>query len=191
MANTEPEYEPGSEFEPLSEDTVFDVLSSPRRRYLLYYLRTVGGAAELNEIAQQVAAWENGIEVERIERQQRKRVYVSLYQSHVPRLAEVGIIEYDADAGVVALADAAETIDAFLAGRREPARPWGAYYLVAAGASALLVGGAVIGIFDLPGLVVAVVITGAFATLAGAQFVTERERPADVPPDVERANRRP
>lgn len=192
MANTESETEQSSEYESasLSEETVFDVLSSPRRRYLLYYLRTVGGTAELNEIAQQVAAWENEIEVEAVERQQRKRVYVSLYQSHVPRLTEVGIIEYDADAGVVALADGAETIDVFLAGRRDSTRRWVWYYLAAAATSTLLVGVVILGVLDLSGLVVAAVIAGAFAALAGAQFVTERERPVDTPPDVERANRR-
>ena len=191
MANidseAEAEAEPGAEA--LSEATVFEVLSSPRRRYLLYYLRTVGGTAELNECARQIAAWENEIDIESVERQQRKRVYVSLYQSHVPRLAEAGVVAYDADAGVVALADGAETIEGFLADSREPTRRWATYYLAAAAGSAVLVGTAVLGLFDLSGLVVAVVITGVFAAIAGAQFVTERDRPVDAPPDVERANR--
>lgn len=173
-----------------SEGTVFDVLSSPRRRYALYYLRTVGGSAELNEIARQVAAWENGIERRAVGRQQRKRVYVSLYQTHVPRLAEAGVIDYDAERGIVTLAEHAGTVDAFLTGRRQSTQPWTRYYLAVAAAGVFGVVAAVAGVLDVSGLVLAVAIAGAVAALATAQFVAERRRHAEAPPDVESGEER-
>lgn len=174
----------------LSEETVFDALSSPRRRYLLYYLRRVGGNADIDEIARQVAAWENGVAIEDVERQQRKRVYVSLYQTHVPKLAAAGVIEYDADAGTVALGRRAAAVDAHLAGGREPERPWERYYLTLSAASALFVGAVAVGALDLSGLAVASVVVGTFATLAIAHVLDDRREAPTTPPDVRAAERR-
>lgn len=98
----------------LSQDVVFDILSSPRRRYVLYYLRDTGEAMKLTDLAEQVAAWENDTEPEDITDKERKRVYVSLYQTHIPRLEEAGIIAYDQDSGTVALANEASDIDQYL-----------------------------------------------------------------------------
>jgi DNA-binding transcriptional ArsR family regulator len=41
----------------LSQDVIFDILSSPRRRYVLYYLRKEGGPIDLTQLAERVAAW--------------------------------------------------------------------------------------------------------------------------------------
>jgi len=45
---------------------------------------------------------------------QRKRVYTSLYQSHLPRLHKYGFIEYDADRGTIELTPLAENLDIYL-----------------------------------------------------------------------------
>lgn len=120
----------------LSQDVVFDLLSSPRRRFVLYYLNQVDGEVEIGELADEVAAWENDTDVDDLTSQQRKRVYVSLYQTHVPKMEDAGIIEYDSDRGVVALADQADDISAYLS-REEDGRPWQRYYLGLAAVSAL------------------------------------------------------
>ena len=120
----------------LSQDVVFDLLSSPRRRFVLYYLNQVDEEVEIGELADEVAAWENETDVDDLTSQQRKRVYVSLYQTHVPKMEDAGIIEYDSDRGTVALADQAEDISAYLS-REEESRPWQRYYLALAAVSAL------------------------------------------------------
>ncbi|SNZ16932.1 hypothetical protein SAMN06269185_2818 [Natronoarchaeum philippinense] len=120
----------------LSQDVVFDLLSSPRRRFVLYYLNQVDGEIEIGELADEVAAWENETAVDDLTSQQRKRVYVSLYQTHVPKMEDAGIIEYDSDGGTVALADQADDISAYLS-REEDSRPWQQYYLGLAVAGAL------------------------------------------------------
>lgn len=123
----------------LSQDVVFDILSSPRRRYTLYYLRTTEGPIKLTDLATQVAAWENEADPDEITDQERKRVYVSLYQTHIPRLDEADIVEYDSDSGLVALTESAYTIDEYLDGP-EDGVPWHQIYLLLAGIGAVLLG---------------------------------------------------
>jgi hypothetical protein len=53
-----------SDTTPLASDQVFETLSSQRRRMVLYYLRNHDGTATINELAEQIDAWENEIEVE-------------------------------------------------------------------------------------------------------------------------------
>lgn len=59
------------------------------------------GQTDLGEIADQVAAWEHDTTIDELPAKQRKRVYISLYQSHLPTLAEHGVVEYDQDSNRV------------------------------------------------------------------------------------------
>lgn len=125
----------------LSQDVIFDVLSSSRRRYVLYYLSQRDEPVELPSLAEEVAAWETETSVDELSSQERKRVYVSLYQTHIPKLEEVGLVDYDQDSGEVSLTERSGQIQSFL---REPASREGglASAVVAVAASlAVLVGG--------------------------------------------------
>lgn len=123
----------------LSQDVVFDILSSPRRRYVLYYLRQTGEPVQLTDLAEQVAAWENETDPSEITEQERKRVYVSLYQTHIPRLDEVGIVDYDQDSGMIVLSEDAEHIDEYLV-TSEETTSWQQFYLILAVVSGLVLG---------------------------------------------------
>jgi hypothetical protein len=114
----------------LARDAVFDMLSNPRRRYVLYYLRHESGPVQLTSLAERVAAAENETDVESLEDRDRKRVYVSLYQTHVPKLSDAGLVEYDKEAGTVALTDDARIIDQYIS-RPRPERgvSWPLVYL--------------------------------------------------------------
>lgn len=103
-----------SDEEPLSQDLVFDLLSSPRRRFVLYYLRSESESMQLTDLADEVAAWEYDTPVEELTEQERKRAYVSLYQTHVPKLAEAGLIDYDTESGTIRLTDRASDVDEYL-----------------------------------------------------------------------------
>jgi hypothetical protein len=59
----------------------------------------------LNELAEQIAGDENDIGVEDLSSQQRKRVYVSLHQNHLPKMDDMGVVDYDRDRGTIALGD--------------------------------------------------------------------------------------
>lgn len=110
----------------LSQDRVFDILSNPRRRFVLHYLSRQSGSVPLRELADEVARWETGDET--LSPQQRKRVYVSLYQTHIPRLADAGMIEFDSDSGLVNLADQAREIDNYVKNQSNDRR-WPIYYI--------------------------------------------------------------
>lgn len=125
----------------LSQDLVFEVLKSPRRRYVLYYLRKHGGVVDLSEVTEQVAAWENGTTIEGLESEQRKRVYISLYQTHLPKLDEAGIVEYDQGDGVIKLSDQANELDDYLGDQSTANVPWDKCYLLLSILSAFLVAG--------------------------------------------------
>jgi len=167
--------------EQLSRDQVFDILSSPRRRYVLYYLREYGGPVELTDLAEKLAAWENDTTVEELPPQARKRVYVSLYQTHVPKLQEAGLIEYDSDSGELWLAEANSVVDPYI-GDGETERPWYLYYLALALSSGVLLLTVLAGVVQLPLSATVGVVFGAFLLLTAIHTtvaIRERENGAE------------
>ncbi|WP_433634412.1 DUF7344 domain-containing protein [Halomicrococcus sp. NG-SE-24] len=125
----------------LSQDDLFEVLKSTRRRYVLYYLRRDGPTAELSILATHVAAWEQDSTPEELTPQQRKRGYISLYQTHLPRLEDADLLEFDADAGTVQLSDHAYLLDDYLSANSPSTKPWYRYYLSLSLVSFVLLGG--------------------------------------------------
>lgn len=85
-------------------DETFDILRNRRRRDVLVYLSgTEDNSATLGDLAEHVAAKENGIDEDQLSSTQRKRVYIGLYQCHLPKMDDVGVVEYDQDRGTVTL----------------------------------------------------------------------------------------
>lgn len=60
------------------------------------------GAADVGDLATQVACIEEGITPDELDGKARKRAYISLYQCHLPKMEDAGVVEYDADRGLVA-----------------------------------------------------------------------------------------
>ncbi|WP_336001155.1 DUF7344 domain-containing protein [Halorientalis halophila] len=92
--------------EGLSADDAFEVLRNGRRRRVLAYLYDVGDEGDdvtLGELAEHVAALEADTTVSDITSNERKRVYVGLYQSHLPKMDSVGVLEYDEQVKTVSL----------------------------------------------------------------------------------------
>ena len=181
------EQAPGTE--PLDGDAVFHLLQARRRRLVLRYLRGREGPVEMRDVAEQVAAWEHDTTLEALRSEERQRVYIALYQTHLPKLDEAGVIDYEQSRGVVNPterierlyevldfeggegADGAPARDAL--GRRNRLD----YYRGASLASTGLVTAAWTGLIALPGLAVATIVTALFALLAvgaGGHGVTVR-----------------
>ena len=158
--------------EKLSRDRVFDILSSPRRRYVLYYLREHGGPVELTDLAEKLAAWENDTTVADLSPQARKRVYVSLYQTHVPKLQEAGLIDYDSDSGELSTAADDSSVDPYL-GSPTTDRPWYLYYLVVTVSSLGFLAAVVVGLLPVSLTVTAGVVIGGFLLLAAVHAVVD------------------
>jgi len=102
--------------ERLSRSSVFTLLDNDRRRYALFHLLASDGDGPLTigSMAERIAAWENEISVGEVTSRERKLVYNSLQQSHLPKLAEFGVVEYDADRGTVELTEQGRVLEEFL-----------------------------------------------------------------------------
>lgn len=101
---------------------------------------------KLTDLADEVAAWEYESPVEALDKQQRKRVYVSLYQTHVPKLAEAGLIEYDPDTGDIHPTGQIRGVDNYLPNDEEPEIRWELIYLLLAAISLALFAIATLGV---------------------------------------------
>jgi len=156
----------------LSRDEAFHLLSNARRRYVVRSLSGREGPVELTRLAAELAARENGKDIEEIEAQERKRVYVSLFQTHVPRLEEAGIVEYEPDGGTVRIAGGAEELSRYLDPARDGAA-WHRYYLGLSLLTALVVGFALL---DIPGfhLVSEALVAGAVLVAFSAVAMVHR-----------------
>jgi hypothetical protein len=88
----------------LERDHVYEALEHPRRRYLCYTLLE-DDEWSLSELAGKIAAWETDQPADEVSEPERQRVYVSLYHSHVPKLADCGVVSFDADAETLSTAE--------------------------------------------------------------------------------------
>ncbi|MEZ3165015.1 hypothetical protein ABNG03_10760 [Halorubrum sp. RMP-47] len=111
-----------------SRDEVFTALSNRRRRNVIKYLKMNGTESRVRDIAEQLAAWENDIEISAVTYKQRKRVYTALHQSHLPKLAASGFIDYESDRGVVSLTEESRELEVYLEIVSENEILWSEYY---------------------------------------------------------------
>lgn len=81
-------------------DVAFTLLSNSRRRYLLYRLED-NDPMTTEELSLEIAAWERDVPVEGVREDDRKRVETTLVHTHLPRLADHGILETDSETGDV------------------------------------------------------------------------------------------
>src|SRR6056297_874967 len=89
--------------EKLTRDDIFHVLQCRRRRLVLKYLQEYDGdgPARMGDIAEHIAAVEHDTTVEALQSQERQRVYIALYQSHLVKMDKVGVISYNQSRGYV------------------------------------------------------------------------------------------
>lgn len=92
----------------------FDLLRDARRRGVLYTVARKG-RTHVSEIARRISAWQStrGEEVD------ASAVETALVHSHLPKLEDAGVIEYDTDDRTVDLTDSASDLEPFLQCTRE------------------------------------------------------------------------
>lgn len=167
-----------------SKDELFQILSNSRRRYIIYYLSEGGNELSLKSLATKIAAVESDVSESDITSDERQRVYISLYQTHLPKLEEAGIVTYDEDERTVALTD--EVLDSgfFWMDDAEDDRaiPWLRYYLALSALSWVLVAGVWLSlpVFSVLGWSgVAVVVSVGLLGVVVAQYLVERASTTD------------
>lgn len=131
----------------LSTSEIYEILYNPRRRAIVDYLLSADGTATRSDLAEYLAAEETDQPVAEVSSYDRKRLYIGLYQTHLPKLAELGVIAYDEDRGTMELRDTVRQLEPYLDG----IDPWppARYDLVVAGSlgACLLLGALGIGMF--------------------------------------------
>jgi hypothetical protein len=147
---------------------IFDILSSHRRRYTIHYCKHEGTPVTISDLAEQVAAWEQEKEVAELTSAERKTVYTSLQQTHLPTLDDAGMIEYEN--GVVELTDRADDLSFYLDVVPGDSVPWGVYYLGLSAIGFTVLGGVAAGFVPtgtVPAVGWAAIVLAVFAGSAG------------------------
>jgi len=162
----------------LSKGEIFDVLQNERRRHVLQYLRRHGGPVDLGELASHVASAEYDCPTGDVSSTQRKRVYTTLQQSHLPQMNDAGIVAYDAEAGVITTTPQTEELTVYLEIVPEGEFPWREFYLSFGAVSLAVVTVLWAGIYPftlMPPLVWATVMAVVLTAAALYQVVAARE----------------
>ncbi|WP_436925466.1 DUF7344 domain-containing protein [Halosimplex amylolyticum] len=97
----EQETAPDEGSDPLGKNELFHLLQNERRRAVIRYLEGTDQTVKMRDVAEQVAAWEHDTTVRALTSDERQRVYIALYQSHLDTLDEAGVIDYNKSRGLV------------------------------------------------------------------------------------------
>lgn len=99
------------------------------------------------ELVEQVAAWEYDTAASDLSSEERHRVYVSMTQAHLPKMAEEGIIRIEEEVGTIRLTEQAADFNVYLEVIPENDIEWPRFYTWVAVVNAGLL---TIGTLDLP-----------------------------------------
>ena len=111
----------------LEPSEIHNVLRNDRRRRAIQHLRDADGTLSVDTLAEHIAAVETGESPP--PRDVRKSVYVSLHQTHLPKLDELDIIDYDQRQQELELRDRAEEVEVYMEIVPEGDISWATYYL--------------------------------------------------------------
>ena len=106
---------------------IHEVLSNERRQLILEFLRDGGGILTARELSERIAEVETGESPP--PRNIRQSAYVSLHQTHLPKLDELDIVEYDQSAKTVELNERAEQVSVYMETVPKYGLAWSEYYL--------------------------------------------------------------
>jgi hypothetical protein len=165
----------------LDKDVMFGTLKNRRRRDVLRFLRAEGGTTTLRELSEHIAARENDIQVAQVTSKQRKRVYVSLYQVHLPSMDRDGVVNYNKARSTIKLTEPATVLYEYLDGR-DPDSPTGTHYfgLTTFGGLLYLFASILLGPGSLVATATVVGLLGSLLALAVYDVVQEWPRPLTV-----------
>ena len=105
-------FETSAEGGELAEGEIHDVLRNDRRRMVLELLGDAGEPVTARELSEAIAARESDSEPP--PRDVRQSVYISLQQTHLPKLDGLGIVDYDESTKTVTPATNAPTVGVYM-----------------------------------------------------------------------------
>lgn len=99
----------------LSTDTVLELLAHPLRRELVDCLRAYEETLTLADVADEIAvATSDGVPLTEIAPETVAEIYMELYHTHIPRLADHEVVRYDQERDLVALSENADQLNPYL-----------------------------------------------------------------------------
>ncbi|MCC4771432.1 hypothetical protein FXV91_15055 [Methanosarcina sp. DH2] len=119
----------------LSKSDIFGVLQNDRRRHVLELLRSQGNQS-VRSLSEEIARLE--AETEEPNSNVRKSIYISLLQTHIPKMESLGIITYNREHDTVELLHAVHDFDIYMETVDKGDISWSQFYL---GLSILAIGG--------------------------------------------------
>ncbi|ARS91819.1 hypothetical protein B1756_11590 [Natrarchaeobaculum aegyptiacum] len=162
----------------VEKEQIFTTLSNQRRRWVLHFLQHhEEDRVQLRTLVDVLSEWEYERPADELSWKERKRVYTALRQSHLPKLASSGAIEYDRTRGEVELTDDAREFQLYLEYTPVDDVHWNQWYLWLTGIAAVIVGLAWLSVppfANLSGMALATVLLGMFSTIAIVHTYTTR-----------------
>jgi hypothetical protein len=162
----------------LDASDIHDVLRNDRRRLTLDCLReTEGGTLSVRELSERVATLETGEDPP--PRDKRQSVYVSLHQTHLPKLDDLGIAEYDSDSKEVTLLDRAREVEVYMEIVPRYGLSFGEYYFALGLVGMLVSLAALVGVPGIRALGATLIASGFFALVmlsAAYQVYQQQDR---------------
>ncbi|WP_435179723.1 DUF7344 domain-containing protein [Halorussus sp. AFM4] len=116
--------DPDDELDP---SEIHNVLRNDRRRHVIRHLRDAEEPISVDALAEHIASVET--DESPPPRDVRKSVYVSLHQTHLPKLDELGIVDYDQREQLLELRDRAEEVEVYMEVVSEDDISWATFYL--------------------------------------------------------------
>jgi len=123
-----------------SREEIFDILSNKRRQCIIHYLKRnqKNGPVATSDLVDYVTAWEADVPIADIPPTRRKRVYNALQQTHLPKLEEAAMIEWNEQQGCITLTPALSKARLYLEFVPNDDIPWSMCYLVLSGVASVL-----------------------------------------------------
>lgn len=100
--------------QPLSLETVFEVLRDRRRRLLLSHLASCTYPVPFTELVAKVVAQESDDSLPNVSDELYEQVAIDLYHVQLPKLDEYGIVDYTEDVELVTVAETLRPLDEYL-----------------------------------------------------------------------------
>lgn len=154
---------------------IHDVLSNQRRRLVLSLLNDAGGKLEARQLAKAIAEAESDQSPPPQNIQQS--AYVTLHQTHLPKLDELGIINYDKDNQIVERQERANEVSIYMETVPKYGLSWSEVYIGISALGLLFIIGGDIGVpilVDIGSLSLASATLGVTILVALYQTVTQR-----------------
>jgi gamma-glutamylcyclotransferase (GGCT)/AIG2-like uncharacterized protein YtfP len=120
----------------LEPSQIHNVLRNDRRRRTIQRLRDAESEISVDALAEHIASIETGESPP--PRDVRKSVYVSLHQTHLPKLDDLEIVDYDQREQVLELRNRAEEVEVYMEVVPEDDVSWATFYVGISAVGALV-----------------------------------------------------